>query len=210
MCTCGALQPSERCSHWRGGKGSRQLGWRLTLLAVVLVPVVGQGDNLDGREAARLEVALDTLKVRVQVLVPDGLEHLDRDDLVEAALRVGWQLVNAAVIAEDDVDPIGEPRSGDLGACLEQLLVGHGDAGDAHARLLRHPQRARAPPTADLEHVLARLQLSAGDHRIQLGVLRILEQLLLLREVEALEGLQQPGVDGRRVHQRVVEEELRA
>ena len=61
------------------------------LRAVRVVPIVGEGDHLDGGDAARLEVARDRAEEGGQVLDAHGLEHLDRDHLVvqTAHLRGG-------------------------------------------------------------------------------------------------------------------------
>ena len=46
---------------------------------------IGIGDELGGKNSVGLEQALDALAVRLEVLIADGLHHLDADDLVELA-----------------------------------------------------------------------------------------------------------------------------
>eukprot|EP00967_Tisochrysis_lutea_P035453 scaffold42449_cov25-Tisochrysis_lutea.AAC.4 len=80
--------------------------------------------------------------------------------------------MHLAVVAKDEVDEVLEPGLAHAPAAFGELLLRDGDAG------------AGAPAAADFQHVLARLKLGGGDHRVDLLVLRRLERALLGRVVE--------------------------
>ena len=60
--------------------------------------------------------------------------------------------------------------SSDAGTSLDQLLIRNGDARDTRAGFLSHPDGACAPTAANLENVLAGLELGACDHGVELGI----------------------------------------
>ena len=84
------------------------------------------------------------------------LEHLDRDDAVEPALRI--EIVH---VGGDDLE-IVEAACGRLRLNEFALRLRVGHRGDARRRIaLRHPQRQRAPAAAELENMLA-----VGEQRV--------------------------------------------
>jgi len=132
------------------------------------VAAVRHRDRLQADRAARLEQPVAGGEEHRPVLLADGLEHLDRDDLRVAALDL-------AVVAEQHLDPIrqacsGHPRAGQLGL----------GARDGRRR---HPAAARgggvdgeaAPAGADLEQVVGRAQVNQPAQRLVLARLRGLE-----------------------------------
>ena len=76
--------------------------------------------DLEAQPAAGSQRAVAGLEERRVVLGADRLEHLDRDDRVVGALDV-------AVVAQLDVDPVGQPGGPDPlaspGACCAGEIV---------------------------------------------------------------------------------------
>ena len=99
------------------------------------------------------------------LVVAHVLEHLDRDHAVERRagddIGRGLGLAQDVDVAGQDPDVVEAP----LSRPLEDLLTLRGAVGhrrDPRVRVvLGHPQRQRAPAAAELEHVLAVLQLGA-------------------------------------------------
>ncbi len=119
-------------------------------------------------------------------LGPDGLDHLDADDRVVAALDL-------AVVAQLHVDPARHAGPRRTLTRQRGLLVGEREGGDRGATA-RGPHRQRAPAGADLEQV--RPEADAG------GV----EQLVDLASLGELQGV--AGGEARaRVRHRLVQEE---
>ena len=91
-----------------------------------------------------------TAKYVGPVLLAHRLEHLDRDDPVEAAVQL-------AVVAEQDLDPVARGRPRARAARASSLCsAGDGDGGDPAAAGGGRVDRHAAPAGADLEHVVAR------------------------------------------------------
>ena len=79
--------------------------------------------------------------------MPDGLHHFDGDNFIVGAGEI-------AVIAELDVDAVGEAGGGNARAGEVVLLLGNRDGGDAAAVGLGGVEGPAAPAGADLEDVI--------------------------------------------------------
>ena len=109
---------------------------------------------------------------------PHVLEHADRDDAVVAAPVL-------AVVLQLEAHAAGEARRLGAGARHAQLLARERQPRDLDAVLARQMQREPAPPAADVEHPLARLQAQLGGQMRALGALRRLQVHAGLGEVGA-------------------------
>ena len=151
------------------------------------VAVVGHRDRLQRHPPARGQQPVADGEVLGPVLLAHRLEHLDRDDLVEAPVQL-------AVVAEQDLDPALE--AGRAHAPLGQLLLlpGDGDRRDPAAagggRVHRHP----APAGADLEHVVALADAGQIAHGVVLAPLRVGQRVARLEHGAGVgHGLVQEG-----------------
>ena len=114
----------------------------------------------------------------VEVLPPDRLDHLDRDELVVAAPEV-------AVVDAEDLDlalePGGShPRLGVLALLARDRRRRH-PAAVARRRVHGEP----APPGADLEQMVVGTQLEPAADPLELRRLRLLERRVLALEPSA-------------------------
>ena len=108
------------------------------------------GEDVDEDASLGAEPGRDAAQHLLPVV--EVLEHLDRDDTVEAR-RLEVEVVD---VGGDDQDPVGDAAALGLGLDPEPLRGRVGDAGDAAARVaLSDPEADRAPATAEVEHVLA-------------------------------------------------------
>jgi len=83
--------------------------------------LVGDGDGLEDNPAAGGKQLIQGRKVHRQVGMADSLEHLDGDDLAEAALDM-------AVIGEEDCDPVRQPFFLHPPGSPVELFAGNRDA----------------------------------------------------------------------------------
>ena len=104
----------------------------------LVVARVRAGDELHGEEAVRLEGPVDDPAEVGQVAVPEGLDHLDRDDLVIHALDV-------PEIVEPDADPVAKAGLGDPPRCEVELLPGERHRGHSAAVCLSPPAAPNRP-----------------------------------------------------------------
>ena len=117
-----------------------------------LLDVVGalvDRDRLEQHRAVRRQQRRAALEEGVEVLPADGLDHLDRDELVEGPLEL-------AVVLQQQRDAVVDAGGADaLGG--ERVLLG-GDRRRRHAAAVARGgvDREAAPAGADLEHVVAR------------------------------------------------------
>jgi len=111
-------------------------------------------EDVDEELAARREPAREAGEERR--VVPHVLEHLDRDDAIEAAVEL------EAVDVGHPVLDVAEPAPRGLGAQELPLRrrVRHREHGRARVAL-GDPERERAPAAAEIEHPLAVLETGA-------------------------------------------------
>ena len=138
-------------------------------VAELTVTRVGACDELQRDEPVALQHAVAHGGVIRQVVVTHGFEHFDGDDLVELAGDV-------AVVLHPHFDAVGESGGGDAPHREIVLLLRDGERGDAAAVVLPGVQTPAAPAGADLEDVIAGLQVELAAERVVLGDLRLLER----------------------------------
>ena len=111
-------------------------------------------DGVEQHHAVRLQQLAALGEELVIMRGADMLEHADRDDPVELAFDL-------AII--DQLEPHLVGDAGLLGAPPRdlQLLFGQGHAGHVDARDPVQIERHPAPAAADVEHVLAGLEMRA-------------------------------------------------
>ncbi|CEE59684.1 hypothetical protein XACW160_290032 [Xanthomonas citri pv. citri] len=160
----------------------------------LFVAVVFDGDGLDQRFAIVSQQAADLGEVRIQILVADGFDHLDRDHAVEAAFQV-------AVVAQQHRHPIAQTCRGDALVGQLELLAGNGGGGDAAAVFACGVQCKAAPAGADLHHMMVRRQAQFLADAFELAGRRALQCRLALR-------LFAVDKDGRRVHQVFIQKQF--
>ncbi len=125
-------------------------------------------------------------KERVEIAVPDGLDHLDRDELLVAFAQV-------AIILAQHRDSIGDPgRPHPLAGMLVLLVRDRGGRDPATPRS-RGVDSETAPSRADLQDVIAGPQIELVTHQLELCSRSLRECHPLAREVRG------------RVHHRLVE-----
>ncbi len=103
---------------------------------------------------ARRQQAAALREVGVQVLMPDGLDHLDRHQGVVLAVQI-------AIVLQQQRDPIRQdPARATRSRAKSYCSLRDGGGGDAAAVVLRRMDGEAAPAGADLEQVLSGLQRS--------------------------------------------------
>ncbi len=143
-----------------------------------LVGAVVDRDRLEQHRAVVREEFRALREERTDVAPADGLDHLDRDELVVASGQV-------AVVAEEHRDPILQPGPADNGDRVVVLL--------ARDRGRRDPATARrsgvdgqgSPPRPDLEQVVPRAKVEPVADQLELGQLGVLERRRALGEHRA-------------------------
>ena len=131
-----------------------------------LVAVVRYRDVLQGEKTVGLEQTGTGGGVVGQILVTDGLQHFDGNDLVEPPGDV-------AVVQQADLDAVREPGGGDALHRQVALLLRNGHGGHAATVFLSSVQAPAAPPRADLEDVVGGLQAQVAAERVVLGDLSL-------------------------------------
>ena len=142
---------------------------------LLLVEVVGDHDRLQEHRPARLGQGRAALEEGREELPPDGLDHLDRGQLVVGAGEV-------AVVGGQDLDPVVEA----LGA----HPLGRVGVLMARDRRRRHPaaagrrgmDRESAPARADLEQMVVAAEVERGAGALELRQLGVLERRPLVLE----------------------------
>ncbi len=139
------------------------------MLAVAVEEVIGDHDGLHEGRAAGHDVSFQGSEIVGPEPLADRLDHLDRDDVIIAALDV-------AIVAELQVDAVGQPGPLQPRTRVFELLPGDRHAGHPHAATRRDLGEA-TPAAADLQDAVA---LTGA----QLG-----EDALVLRDLGCFEGL---------------------
>ncbi len=184
-------QRGEDLSH-RGelGSGEDALGdpaWRVQVFGK---PPVIDRDGLHQHRAVRRQQPIARPEEFVVMLQPDRLEHLDADNLVERASQV-------AIVVAPQIDAAARlARVRNQPGGVGVLFRADRRRGDVAAVARRGKQREAAPPRADLQHAIARLQLEPLADAAQLVDLRRLERVVRVR------------IDRARVHQVRIEKQL--
>ncbi len=132
-------------------------------------PVVRHGDCLNRDPAAGHHEPIESLEVRGPEPVSDRLDHFDRQHSVVAAFDV-------AVVAQVDLDPVGQSGLGHPLTGQSLLLRGQRDRTDVCA-----PRRGAdaqfAPAGADLEHSAARPDARGIEEPVDLSALCVGESV---------------------------------
>ena len=143
-----------------------------------LVGAVVDADRLQEHQAVRLDQLRAAAEEEVEVLPPDRLDHLDRGELVEAALQL-------AVVGLEKGHSLLEAGGAHPTLRVVALLAGDRRRGDAAAVLPRGVDGEAAPAGADLEQVVVGAQLEAAADALELVALRFLERLVLVLKAGA-------------------------
>ena len=128
-------------------------------------------------------------EIRIDEVMPDRFDHLDRDGLVELPGQV-------AVILEQHRDALRQALGGDALDGVVVLRARNGGGRDAASVVFGRVNRKPAPSRSNLDQVIGRAQLELAADAIDLRQRRLLE-----RRVGALE-------DRARVHQGAIENQL--
>ena len=123
-----------------------------------------------------------------EVLPADGLDHLDRDELVVAALEL-------AVVAQQHGDAVLQAGGAHERDRVVVLLARDGGGRHAAAVVRGGVDGQPAPAGADLQQVVARAEVELAADQLELVQRRVLERRA------------RRGEDRRRVHHPLVEEE---
>src|SRR5206468_12298673 len=91
----------------------------------------------------------------------------------------------APIVAQLHSASIAEARGGDSFASELRLGVAEGDAQCRDVVVLRGVHDQSAPSTADVEQTLTRLQTQLAADEVELGFLRTLQIVVVMREVGA-------------------------
>src|SRR6185437_4992910 len=142
-------------------------------------------------QTAWREGLVDRREISGQMVDTDMLDHANAGRFVECAK---WSEV--AIVANLDPASVAETLRRDPldGQCA--LLLAQRDADRRDAVLARRVHDERAPPAADVEQALARLEAELSANEVELGALRFVERVRRLGEV------------GARVNHAFVEEEF--
>src|SRR5262249_13886346 len=124
------------------------------------------GDGLQEEETVVGEDTADDLHEAPVVLPADVLEHAHRDHAVEGP-ELAEPLV--AVVVEPDVDR----QLGVDALRVDVLLLGDGDADDADAVILGGVAGQGPEAAADVEKLVALLELELLADEVELGALRL-------------------------------------
>ena len=151
-----------------------------------LVDAVVDGDRLQQHRAVVGEQLVAAAEVLVEVLPPDRLDHLHRDQPVIATAQV-------AVVLQQHRHPVLEAGFADPAA--GELVLGAGDRRRGHpaAGLAGGVDRHPAPAGADLQQVVVGPEPQALADPVELGHLRLLERRVLAGEDRA--GVHHPAVE---------------
>ena len=95
--------------------------------------------------------------------MPDRFDHLDRDGLVELALKI-------PVVVEQHGDAIRQALGGDFFDRVVVLRARDRGGGDAASVVLGRVNRKPAPSRADLDEVIAGAKIELAADRMSLGV----------------------------------------
>src|ERR1019366_500809 len=151
---------------------------------------VGDRNRLQQHHAVGLQQLAAFAEIRIDELMPDRFDHLDRDGLVELAAEV-------AVILEQHGDAIRQALGGDFFDGVVVLRARNRGGRDATSVVFGRVNRKPAPSRADLDEVIAGAKIELAADAIDLGRRRLLQ-----RGAGALE-------DRARVHhQRAIQNQL--
>ena len=123
--------------------------------------LIANRDGLQCDQACRFEQALEGLQVGRQILMADRLDHLHRDDAIEAAFQ-------CPVVFLEQRDAILQPFRGDARLGIGVLLIGDGRGGHAAAACSCGMDRQPAPAGADFQQVMLRPEFQQVEQLLQL------------------------------------------
>lgn len=137
-----------------------------------LVPLGAAGDLVVEEPSAGLEQGVQVPGVLQVAVGADVFGHADGGDGVEGAVG------DVAVVLHPDLDTVGQALVGDALAGVGGLLLGQGDADDAHPVLAGRVDRHGAPAAADVQEALTGGQGQLAADQFQLVVLGLFEGAL--------------------------------
>ena len=158
----------DHLERWQAAGREDQLADERARGLLHLVGAVVDHDRLQQHAPARVQQPGAGPEEGLEVLVAHRLHHLHRDELVEAPAQV-------AIVAHQHLHAVGEPGLAHPRAGHGVLLGGDGGGGHAAAVVARGVKRERAPARADLDHVVARVELELAADAVELRQLRLLE-----------------------------------
>mmetsp|Transcript_41713 Transcript_41713/g.70380 ORF Transcript_41713/g.70380 Transcript_41713/m.70380 type:complete len:460 (+) Transcript_41713:1029-2408(+) len=183
----------------------------ITGLAIRIVPLMRNCDDLHHQLTAGLQGPLSRPEKFAEILVPNGLHHLNADDAVKAAWRM--MVKDVAVIADQDFDAVLESQALDSRVSLGLLLFGQRQT-DPITLVVHHPtDGALTPATPDLQHRGAWFDVCRCQNCIQLAELGVVQLIPLVgAELRISLGAPEPlllfsiivPMYGRTVHHRLV------
>ena len=140
---------------------------------------VQAGDAVVEEQPAGTQQRVHGARIGVELLAADVLVHADAGDLVERAVG------DLAVVADADLDAVGEAGGLDPLACELGLGLRERDADAVHAVVLGGVDQQRAPAAADVEQALALGQSELAADELELAFLGGFERLVEVVEVGA-------------------------
>ena len=160
--------------------------------AKFVVARIRAGDELGRKEAAGPEQGLADAEIGLEERIPDGLQHLDGGDPIEAAAQRG----ELSVVEQQDLGLVGDafPFESGLGKLLLFDAEGHG--GDTAAIIADGVTREAAPARSDLQHLMPGLEAE------------LTAKAVVLRDLGGFEGLVRRLKQGRRIGHRGIEPQL--
>ncbi|MNI42412.1 hypothetical protein D3C73_967080 [compost metagenome] len=141
----------------------------------LLITLVADGDGLQQHQAVVLEQRGAAAKVERQIAVPDRLDHLDRNQLVEAPAEV-------AVVFAQDGNALLQAKRLDALPGMGVLRLGQRGGGHPTPMAGGGVDCQAAPAGADLEQMVVGAQREFGADTLELVQLGLLQALLLTVE----------------------------
>ena len=154
--------------------------------AVSVVALVGDGDDLEKREAIGGEEVFAGPEVVGEVAVAHGFEHFDGDDPVELAGEV-------SVVDELKGDAVVESFFPGALAGEVELFLGEGDGGDTAAGEANGLDGETSPAGTDFENVVMGGDAGFADDAVELVDLGLLKGLSGMVEESA--GVHEGGIE---------------
>ena len=148
---------------------------KIDLSARRLIEAVLDRDGLDRGETVRSEEVCALLEVRLEVVVPHGLDHLDGYELVEGARQL-------TIVLEEDGHAVCEPGLTKPLVGQRMLLPRDRRGRDPTTVCPRRVQREASPAGPDLDHVIVWTDIELPTETVVLREGRVLQRRTRLIE----------------------------